>query len=252
MVSWNKNNKKIYNSMKNKDAVKQPNFAFVDTQNVNLSIRGQWWRLDWKKFRIYLSEKYFVSNVYLFIWYLQKNKDMYDALQSYWYTLVFKEVLELKSGEVKWNVDAELVLQSMIDYPKYGKALVVTWDWDFSCLIKYLYEQNKLEKLLVPNSKKYSKFLRKAGKDRMDFMTNLREKLKYRGPKRKIVAQENLEQKDIIKTKISPQKPQKQVIDKKNWNIKKKSSWIEHQHSIPHTPIVITAGQYKKKFSKVK
>ena len=40
---------------------KENNYAFIDSQNVNLSIREQWWNLDWKRFRIYIKDKYNVS-----------------------------------------------------------------------------------------------------------------------------------------------------------------------------------------------
>ena len=50
----------------------------------------------------------------------------------------------------------------MIDYPHYTKAVIVTGDGDFYCLIKYLSAQGKLLKVLAPNQKKHSSLLRKA------------------------------------------------------------------------------------------
>ncbi len=35
----------------------QNNYAFIDSQNLNLNIRSQGWILDFKKFRVYLKEK---------------------------------------------------------------------------------------------------------------------------------------------------------------------------------------------------
>ena len=161
------------------------NFAFIDTQNVHLAIQDQWRKLDWKKFREYLLNKYKVSTAYLFIGYIPENQDMYTFFQTIWYTLVFKPVLNLKDGKTKWNVDAELVLQSMIDYNKYYKAIVVTWDWDFACLIKHLNKNDKLLTLVVPNENKYSIFLKKTAKERIDSLTNLRERLEYKGNHKK-------------------------------------------------------------------
>jgi hypothetical protein len=43
------------------------NYAYIDAQNVNLSIRDQRWKIDWKKFRVYLKEKYKVERAYMFI-----------------------------------------------------------------------------------------------------------------------------------------------------------------------------------------
>ena len=86
------------------------NYAFIDSQNLNLAIKDQWWKLDWNRLRIYLKDKYKISRAYIFIWYISFNQDMYTYLQSIWYILIFKPVLELKSWKTKWNVDAELVL----------------------------------------------------------------------------------------------------------------------------------------------
>ena len=43
------------------------NYAFVDAQNVNLAIRDQGRKLNWKKFRKYLKKEYGVSKAYLFL-----------------------------------------------------------------------------------------------------------------------------------------------------------------------------------------
>jgi hypothetical protein len=41
------------------------NFAFIDSQNLNLSIRSQGWVLDFKRFRVYLKDKYSVTKAYM-------------------------------------------------------------------------------------------------------------------------------------------------------------------------------------------
>jgi len=57
------------------------NFAFIDGENLNLSIRNLGWKLDFKRFRIYLKEKYGVSEAYLFIGYIDGNTELYASLQ---------------------------------------------------------------------------------------------------------------------------------------------------------------------------
>ncbi|KKP92579.1 MAG: hypothetical protein UR98_C0023G0008 [Parcubacteria group bacterium GW2011_GWA1_36_12] len=42
-------------------------YAFIDSQNLNLGIKSQGWKLDWRKFRQYLRNKYSVVKAYLFI-----------------------------------------------------------------------------------------------------------------------------------------------------------------------------------------
>ncbi len=155
------------------------NYAFIDSQNLNLSIKDQGWHLDFKRFRIYLKDKYDVIKAFIFIGYVPTNESLYRALQEYGYILIFKPTLPLPNGKIKGNIDAELVLHAMTEYPNYNKAVIVTGDGDFYCLIDYLKKHNKLERLIIPNRYKYSSLLRNFTKD-MTFMNDLKAKLEYK------------------------------------------------------------------------
>ena len=156
------------------------NYAFIDSQNVNLAIRGLGWKLDWRRFRIYLREKYAVTKAYLFIGYIEGNNELYIALQDAGFLCIFKPTLEYKDGTTKGNVDAELVLHAMIEFNNYDKAIIVTGDGDFYCLVKYWIEHGKLERILVPNLFKYSALLKRFGKKQLAFMNDLRGLLAYK------------------------------------------------------------------------
>lgn len=84
----------------------------------------------------------------------------------------------MPSGDVKGNVDAELVLHAMIEYANYDKALIVTGDGDFYCLVEYLLKMDKLLKLMVPNKGKYSSLFRKM-MPHIVFMDNLQGLLEH-------------------------------------------------------------------------
>jgi uncharacterized LabA/DUF88 family protein len=157
---------------------KQNNYAFIDSQNLNLSIRAQEWVLDYRKFRKYLEDKYSITKAYLFIGYVPQNQDMYTSLQEYGYIIIFKPTLILPNGKVKGNVDAELVLHTMVEYQKYAKALIVTGDGDFYCLIDYLIKQDKLLKLMIPNENKFSSLFKNL-RSHIVFMNDLKRKLEY-------------------------------------------------------------------------
>lgn len=157
------------------------NYAFVDSQNLNLSIRALGWRLDFKRFRVHLREKYGVTKAFLFIGYIEGNNDLYTSLQEAGFICIFKPTLEYKDGTTKGNCDAELVLQAMIEYPNYNKATIVTGDGDFYCLVKYLIEQEKIEALVIPNKYKFSALLRfKICRPYLRFMNDLQKKLEYK------------------------------------------------------------------------
>ena len=51
----------------------------------------------------------------------------------------------------------------MIELPNYEKALIVSGDGDFYCLLEYLSGKNKLSKVIVPNLR-YSSLLRRFSK----------------------------------------------------------------------------------------
>lgn len=146
-----------------KRSKKDVRYAFVDSQNLNLGVKSLGWRLDFKKFRVYLKEKYHVERAYLFIGQVVGNEKLYTSLQEAGYILVFKPTLEYTKGTkkvAKGNVDAELVLHAMILWNEFTDAIIVSGDGDFHCLVEHLHECNKLAKLIVPN-KKYSSLLRK-------------------------------------------------------------------------------------------
>jgi len=87
--------------------------------------------------------------------------------------------LVLSDGRVKGNVDAELVLHAMIEYPNYEKAIIVAGDGDYYCLIRYLKKQKKLLKLIIPDRNDYSSLLRKFSSD-MVFMNGMKRKLGFK------------------------------------------------------------------------
>lgn len=134
-------------------------FAFIDSQNLNLGVRSQGWKLDWRKFRQYLRNKYKIINAYLFIGYKPGNEALYTYLQQMGYIVILKPTMELPDKTVKGNVDAELVLHTMIQYRNYDKAIIVSGDGDFFCLVEYLAGKNKLLHLLTPN-KHYSRLFK--------------------------------------------------------------------------------------------
>jgi len=155
------------------------NYAFIDSQNLNMGIKNLGWKLDFKRFRVYLEDKYNVSVAYLFIGYVSTNQDLYSFLQKSGYVLIFKPTIPDKEGNLKGNIDADLVLQAMIDFDDYEKAAIITSDGDFYSLVKYLHEHDKLLVVISPYVKTCSALLKKSAKEKIIFMDNLRKKLGY-------------------------------------------------------------------------
>jgi len=160
-------------------------YAFIDGNNLHLTLENLEWKLDYKKFRIYLKEKYGVSKAYYFIGYLEENESVYTHLREYGYTVIFKEVLKIvdkETGEVtiKGNVDAELVLQAMIDLENYRQAVIVSSDGDYSCLVKYLASKQKFLTVLAPCEEGCSCLLVKSSRGNIAYVDKLRKILEFK------------------------------------------------------------------------
>lgn len=44
----------------------EKNYAFIDFQNIYLGVLDLGWKIDWKRFRIYLKDKYKVKKAFIF------------------------------------------------------------------------------------------------------------------------------------------------------------------------------------------
>ncbi len=152
-------------------------FAFIDSQNLNVSVQKLGWKVDWQKFRDFLRKQYGVTEAFMFIGYVPEFEDMYDQLHETGYSIVLKQTFDMTRPQaelldeadkktldmkdkpddeekkpVKGNVDADLVLWAMKELPRYDKAIIVSGDGDFFSLVEYLESQHKLLKILTPNS----------------------------------------------------------------------------------------------------
>jgi len=113
------------------------------------------WELDYRRFRVWLKEKYHVVNAYLFIGFVAKNKNLYTYLQEAGFILVYKEVTYDGRGMVKGNCDAALVLKTVCDFyeKKCDGAVIVSGDGDYAELVQFLKEKNALRIVISPSNK---------------------------------------------------------------------------------------------------
>lgn len=156
------------------------NYAFIDSQNLNLGIQKLGWKLDYRKFRVYLAEKYGVKKAYIFIGFVALNQSLCDRLQEAGFILKFKPTIPDADGKIKGNIDADLVLRATLELSDYDKAVIVSSDGDFYSLVQHLYENNKLEVVLSPDEENCSNLLKQTAKEKLRFMNNLQNKLEYK------------------------------------------------------------------------
>lgn len=178
------------------------NYAFIDSQNLNLGTQRIGWKMDWRKFRQFLKDKYGVSRAYMFIGYMTENEALYEYMHELGFLVVLKPTVDVSKFEdkdkdkpgkpkdddkdrpqIKGNVDAELVLYAMKEMPNYDQAVIVSGDGDFFSLAEYLEEQGKLAHILTPNWQ-YSSLL-KVFESKIDRLDQFRRQLAYHDRKKK-------------------------------------------------------------------
>jgi hypothetical protein len=109
-------------------------YAFIDSQNLNVSVQKYGWKMNWKKFRKFLSDNYGVSKAYMFIGYVPEHEDIYEKMHEAGYAVVLKPTFDMSRPRDE----------------NYEKAVLVSGDGDFFGLVEYLHQQGRLLKLLTP------------------------------------------------------------------------------------------------------
>ena len=170
------------------------------------------WKLDWRKFRKFLETEYNVTNAFMFIGYMAENEQLYEYMHELGFLIVLKPTLDITTihpeeqtaaeiasqtpdekakrdaderdkPAVKGNIDADLVLYAMKEFPNYDQAIIVSGDGDFFGLAEYLDQQGKLANILTP-SWQYSSLL-KSFESKIVRLDQLRKQLTYYDRKKK-------------------------------------------------------------------
>ena len=113
------------------------------------------WNLDYYKFRIYLRDKYKVEKAYYFLWFKEKENNLYEKLQEAGFILIFNLKWENLKSNKKWNVDTNLVFSAMkkLIEDSFDNIVLISWDGDYKMLVDYFIEKNKFLKIISPNLK---------------------------------------------------------------------------------------------------
>lgn len=161
------------------------NFAYIDGANLHKGVESSAWKLDYRRFRSWIRQKFDVTNAYLFIGLMSKHADLYTLLQSAGYKLVFKEIVYDGSGKAKGNCDADLVLQATRDYyeNRPTNSLLVSSDGDYAPLVRF-WQEKKISCAIVSPAPigKCSILLKRTGAP-IIYLEDMKYKLSLRSPK---------------------------------------------------------------------
>jgi uncharacterized LabA/DUF88 family protein len=163
---------------------KENNVAFIDGQNLHLWTQADGWTVDMEKFRIYLRDKFHVQEAYYFLWFLsEEEQDLYKRIQKAWFIVIFREHASTLKGKKKGNVDVDIVFEIMkriVEGISFDQIVLVSGDWDYIKVIRYLVEKRLLKKVLFPNNKYSSLYKRIEPRFRMNlWVTDIKKKISY-------------------------------------------------------------------------
>ena len=152
------------------------NQAFVDGQNLTFSTRNadKPWKVDLRRFRVYLKERYHVEKAYYFIgYYIIEHADIYEEIQEAGFILVFRKHNEKMESVKKGNVDTDIVfkvMRKLVDREKFDKVVLVSGDGDYFRMVDYLVKKDRFAKLLAPNGHKMSSLYKLLNRRFYDFL----------------------------------------------------------------------------------
>ncbi len=163
------------------------NYAFIDGQNLNMGVN---WKIDHKRFRQYLKDKYHVEYAYYFLGFKQSEVDnsLYENLQKAGFILVFNIMGEDLKSNKKGNVDVNLAFNMMKSFIEddFDKVVLISGDGDYKPVVDFFLQKNKFKKILVPNMKFASSLYKQDKKLSDGFIVeidDLRKKIEYKkGP----------------------------------------------------------------------
>ena len=159
------------------------NLGFVDGQNLYLGTRQDNWIVNLSKFKVYLKDKYSVSEAYYFLGYLQEeNEELYKDIQKAGFIVLFKEHTQYAVTKKKGNVDTDIVfeiMKNLLDNKNFDKIILVSGDGDYKKLVEYLIAKNRFKKILFPNKKFASSLYKKLGSEFYDYLENIKVYIKF-------------------------------------------------------------------------
>lgn len=170
---------------------KENNIAFIDGQNLYYGTKDNNWKIDFKKFRIYLKDKYHVNEAYYFFGYIdEEQQPLYNNLQKAGFIVTFREHISSLKGTKKGNVDTDIVFEGMkalIERDDMNGILLISGDGDYKKMVDYLIERKKFVKILFPNMQVASSLYKSISRKYFDHLDkeSLRRKIGYtkkRGP----------------------------------------------------------------------
>ncbi len=147
-----------------KEKEKKNTIAYIDFSNLKFGIRESGWVINYKSLRSWLRDKFNVNSAILFMGLIPGNFNFYNYLQDLSFDISFKPIIINKNGQTKGNVDGDLILRIARDFyeNKLEKAILISGDGDYRCIVEFLKEKDVPVVVVSPNKKYLSLLLKRT------------------------------------------------------------------------------------------
>jgi uncharacterized LabA/DUF88 family protein len=129
--------------------------AYIDGANMHKATIRLGWMVDYARLYVWLSDKYKITDAYIFIGRIKKYENLYSKMRDAGFVVIFKEITVDGNGQIKGNCDADLVLYSTRHVFEYylSQVIIVSSDGDFSSLAIFLKEKGVTVVIISPSNK---------------------------------------------------------------------------------------------------
>lgn len=138
-----------------------PTYAFIDSQNLYRAVTEIGEKIDYRRFRLWLTNKYKIDRAFMYFGHMEKNQGLYNHLKRCKFELMFRDV-EHHEGRVKANVDIFLTIDVLEKLNDFNNAFIVTSDGDFFDLTEKLKREGKFGGVISPAASSHCSSLLKT------------------------------------------------------------------------------------------
>ena len=163
------------------------NYAFIDWQNLYLWLKSDDWQIDYKRFRVFLKDKFNIKKAYYFLGFKESENPLYEKLQEVGFILIFNKKPQYLKSKKKWNIDVNLVFHAMkklyestVWKEELNQIILVSWDGDFKVMVDFFMGKKKFLKVIFPNKKSASSLYKDLTYKHYYYLKDAKWKLEYK------------------------------------------------------------------------
>ena len=170
----------ISSSFINNKKNKMTRCAFIDSENLKRAVEAIGKEIDYKRFRLWLTNKLNVDRAIMYFGYIEDGDAHYKFIRKCGFETVFRQV-ERMHGHRKANIDICLTISVLDQMETFDDAYLISSDGDFFDLTERLQSLGKLAGIISPASPgKCSRLLRSTYSDKIFFIPNVIHKFENR------------------------------------------------------------------------